>query len=310
MHHDTTLGPDDPRRLGDYAMLKRLGQGGQGVVYLARSGQGELVTVKLLRGGWAASQRARTRFVKEAAAARRVAAPHTARMLEARVTGDRPYIVSEYVDGPSLQQLVDQEGPLAGVPLRKLALRTAGALSAIHRAEIVHRDFKPGNVLLGAGGAKVIDFGIARALDSATPMTTSPIGTPAYMSPEQIEEEPVGPQSDVFAWGATMVFAATGRPPFGLGPSAAVMRRVTERAPDLGELKGPLRDLVERCLDKNPAARPSASQLLRDLRADAKPAPETKPERIPAYRWRMMVALALVVGIGFALGVLLPAGNS
>jgi serine/threonine protein kinase len=305
---DTSLGPDDPRRLGDYTLIRRLGEGGQGVVFLARDGDGALVTVKLLRGGWAASQRARARFVKEAAVAQRVAAPHTARLIDAKVTGDRPYIVSEFVEGSSLQQVVRDEGPLTGGRLRGLALRTAGALTAIHRADVVHRDLKPANVVLGPDGAKVIDFGIARALDGATPMTTSPVGTPAYMSPEQIEDEPVGPPADVFAWGATMVFAATGRPPFGSGSNAAVMRRIAERAPDLGDLRGPLRDLVERCLDKNPAARPTAPQLLRSLRANARPAPKPKPRRIPAYRWRMMVALAVVIGIGFVLGVLLPAG--
>jgi serine/threonine protein kinase len=304
---DIRLGPDDPERLGDYALIKRLGEGGQGVVYLARSGEGGLVTVKLLRGGLTASHRARTRFVKEADAARRVSAPHTARVLDAEVTGDRPYIVSEFVDGPSLQQIVERDGPLTGARLRRVAVRTAAALAAIHRAGIVHRDFKPGNILLGPDGAKVIDFGIARALDSVTPLTTFPVGTPAYMSPEQIEDEPVGPPADVFAWAATMVFAATGRPPFGSGSNAAVMRRVAERAPDLGELKGPLRDLVELCLDKNPVARPTAPQLLRSLRADARPAPKPTPKRIPAYRWRMMIALALVIAAGFVLGVLLPA---
>jgi serine/threonine protein kinase len=221
------------------------------------------------------------------------------------VTGDRPYIVSEFIEGPSLQHVVQDRGPLTGAQLRKVALRTAAALDAIHEAGIVHRDFKPGNVLLGPEGAKVIDFGVARVLDSA-PVTTGPVGTPAYMSPEQIEEEPVGPSSDVFAWGSTMVFAATGRPPFGFGSGPAVMRRVTERAPDLGDLKGPLRELAERCLDKNPPARPTARQIIRALRADAGPRPKPKPKKIPAYRWRMMVALAAVIVLGFLVGVLLP----
>jgi serine/threonine protein kinase len=126
------------------------------------------------------------------------------------------------------------------------------------------------------------------------------------MSPEQIEDEPVGPPADVFAWGATLVFAATGKPPFGTGPSAAVMRRVTSRSPDLGDLDGPLRDLALRCLDKNPAARPTAPQLVRMLRDDARPAAKPKPDRIPRYRWRMMVALAVVIPLGFALGILVP----
>ncbi|TDD82463.1 serine/threonine protein kinase [Actinomadura rubrisoli] len=286
-------------------MLGRLGEGGQGVVYLGRDADGDLVTVKLLRGGVAAGQRARSRFVKEADAAQQVAGRHTARVLDADVTGDRPYIVSEFVEGPSLQHVVEDRGPLPPPRLRKLALRTAGALAAIHRAGIVHRDFKPGNVLLGPDGAKVIDFGIARTTGAdATPMTTGPVGTPAYMAPEQIEDEPVGPPADVFAWAATMVFAATGRPPFGTGPSAAVMRRVTSRRPDLGELEGPLRELAARCLDKNPAARPTARQLVRALRDGQAPAPKPRPKRIPRYRWRMMIALALVVSAGFTLGIL------
>ncbi|MFC9976070.1 serine/threonine-protein kinase [Spirillospora sp. NPDC127200] len=298
------LGPDDPDVVGGYTLLGRLGEGGQGVVYLGRDSGGGLVTVKLLRGGAAAAQRARSRFVKEAAAARQVTGRHTARILDADVTGDRPYIVSEFVEGPSLQHVVADRGPLPTPRLRKVALRTAGALAAVHRAGIVHRDFKPGNVLLGPDGAKVIDFGIAQMAD-ATPLTTGPVGTPAYMAPEQIEDEPVGPPADVFAWGATMVYAATGRPPFGTGSNAAVMRRVTSRRPDLGDMEGPLRELVARCLDKNPAARPTARQLVRALRDDMVPAPKPKPTRIPPYRWRMMVALAGVVVAGFMLGVLI-----
>ncbi|GAA4230282.1 hypothetical protein GCM10022254_24750 [Actinomadura meridiana] len=297
------LGPEDPRGLGGYTLLGRLGEGGQGVVYLGRDGDGELVTVKLLRGGGAAGERARKRFVKEADAALRVSGRHTARVLDADMTGDRPYIVSEYVEGPALQQIVEDRGPLPEPKLHKLALRTAAALAAVHRAGIVHRDFKPGNVLLGPDGAKVIDFGIARLAD-ATPVTTGPIGTPAYMAPEQIEDEPVGPPADVFAWGATLVFAATGRPPFGTGPSAAVMRRVTSRRPDLGDLDGPLRDLAARCLDKNPAARPTAPQIVRALREGRGPMPKPRPTQIPRYRWRMMVALGAVVIVGFVLGML------
>ncbi|WP_307797161.1 serine/threonine-protein kinase [Actinomadura barringtoniae] len=301
---DTPLGPDDPSRLGGYRLLGRLGEGGQGVVYLGRDEDGELVTVKLLRGGTAATERARSRFIKEADLALRVSGRHTARVLDADVTGDRPYIVSEFVEGPSLQHVVEDTGPLPAPRLRKVALRTAGALAAIHRAGIVHRDFKPGNVLLGPDGAKVIDFGIARTPD-ATPITTGPVGTPGYMAPEQIEDEPVGPPADVFAWGATMVYAATGRPPFGTGSSAAVMRRVTSSRPDLGDMQGQLRELVARCLDKNPAARPTGPQLVRALRDGQSPAPKPKPKRIPRYRWRMMVALAAVVAAGFLMGVLL-----
>ncbi|MGI5321847.1 serine/threonine-protein kinase [Actinomadura nitritigenes] len=305
--HERPLRPGDPRSIGGYRLLGRLGEGGQGVVYLGRDGDDRLVTVKVLRGGLDAGQRARSRFVKEAEAARKVAGRHTARVLDADVTGDRPYIVSEFVEGPPLQRVVDEDGPLPAPQLRKVALRTAGALAAIHRAGIVHRDFKPANVVLGPDGAKVIDFGIARAADALArtePLTTSPVGTPGYMAPEQIEDEPVGPPADVFAWGAAMVFAATGRPPFGSGPSAAVMRRVTSRPPDLGDMEGPLRELAARCLDKNPAARPTAPQLVRALREGQGPAPKPRPTRIPRYRWRMMLALAAVIIAGFVLGVL------
>ncbi|WP_236008686.1 serine/threonine-protein kinase [Actinomadura physcomitrii] len=305
--HERPLRSGDPRSIGGYRLLGRLGEGGQGVVYLGRDGDDRLVTVKVLRGGLDAGQRARSRFVKEAEAARKVTGRHTARVLDADVTGDRPYIVSEFVEGPTLQRVVHEDGPLPAPQLRKVALRTAGALAAIHRAGIVHRDFKPANVVLGPDGAKVIDFGIARAADALArtePLTTSPVGTPGYMAPEQIEDEPVGPPADVFAWGAAMVFAATGRPPFGSGPSAAVMRRVTSRPPDLGDMDGPLRDLAARCLDKNPAARPTAPQLVRALREGRGPAPRPRPTRIPRYRWRMMLALAAVIIAGFVLGIL------
>ncbi|GAB3676164.1 hypothetical protein GCM10027589_46320 [Actinocorallia lasiicapitis] len=299
---EAPLRPDDPRRVGRYWLLGRLGEGGQGVVYLGRAGEGELVTVKLLRGGSGATARARARFVKEADAARKVAAPQTARILDAQLTGERPYIVSEYIEGPTLQDVVAREGALSGDRLLRVGLRTAAALAAIHRAGVVHRDFKPANVVLGPKGAKVIDFGIARSFDAETPLTTHPVGTPAYMSPEQIEDDPIGPAVDVFAWGATMVYAATGRPPFGRGPAAAVMRRITDREPDLGDLEGSLRGMVARCLAKEPAARPSAAELARFLRDELKP-PPPKPKKVPRYRSRMIYALVLVAVLGFTLGL-------
>ncbi|MEO3783366.1 serine/threonine-protein kinase [Actinocorallia sp. B10E7] len=302
--HDAPLRPGDPRRVGGYTLTGRLGEGGQGVVYLARDREGAVVTVKLLKGGGSAGAKARGRFTKEAEAARRVQVPQVARILDARVTGDRPFIVSEFVRGRTLQEVVAAEGPLRGAELRKVALRTAAGLAAIHKAEIVHRDFKPGNVVLGPRGAKVIDFGVARLLDGDTPITSHPVGTPAYMSPEQIEDLPVGPKSDVFSWGATMVYAATGRPPFGGGTNAAVMRRITDREPDLGALRGSLRGLVARCLDKEPAARPTAAEIARFLRAEAAPAAR-KSAKVPRYRSNMIIALGVVMALGFTVGLLL-----
>lgn len=291
------LDTHDPRRLGDYALDRRLGEGGQGVVYLARSKGGELVALKVLHHGW--SKSARARFLKEAAAARRVTSPHTARLIDADVSGDRPYIVSEYVNGPSLQHVVEESGPLRGEQLHRLAVRTAMALAEIHRAGIVHRDVKPGNIVIGPRGAKVIDFGIAKALDSATPVTTHPLGTPAYMAPEQVEGDPATRATDMFAWGAAIVFAATGKPPFGTGPDAAVLRRITERPPDLGSLDGKLGRLVADCLEKSPRERPTATVVVKELR---RPAPKG-----PRRSRRLMLALVLVGLAGFMIGVLLPA---
>lgn len=303
--HDAPLRPGDPRRVGGYTLTGRLGEGGQGVVYLARDREGAVVTVKLLKGGSSAGAKARGRFTKEAAAARRIQAPQVARILDARVTGERPYIVSEFVRGRTLQEAVASDGPLRGAELHKVALRTAVALTAIHKAEVVHRDFKPGNVVLGPRGAKVIDFGVARLLDGDTPVTSHPVGTPAYMSPEQIEDLPVGPKSDVFSWGAAMVYAATGRAPFGGGTNAAIMRRITDREPDLGALRGSLRGLVARCLDKEPEARPTAAEIARFLRAEAVAPAGRARGKVPRYRSNMIIAVGVVMVLGFAVGLLL-----
>ncbi|MEO3876414.1 protein kinase [Nonomuraea sp. B12E4] len=259
------LTSSDPKRLGDLELLGRLGAGGQGVVYLATDSAGTRVAVKWLRQDQANDAVNVGRFLREAEVARSVAPFCTAAVLGTGVEQDRPYIVSEFVEGLSLQQTVRRDGPRAGAALDRLAIGTATALAAIHQAEIVHRDFKPANVILGADGPRVIDFGIARALSATSTFSNTPVGTPAYMSPEQINGAAVGPASDMFSWAGTMVFASCGQAPFGDGPLQPLINRVFTAEPDLGRLDGPLRDVVRRCLAKDPAERPTAEQAIRML---------------------------------------------
>ncbi|WP_061291763.1 serine/threonine-protein kinase [Herbidospora cretacea] len=257
----TPLDPDDPRSLGDYRLTGRLGEGGQGVVYLGTAPSGLPVAVKLLRG---ADDGVRHALSRELSALRNVAPFCTARVLAADVAGRRPYVVSEYVDGPSLQERVTSAGPLTGGELERLAVGTATALAAIHAAGVVHRDLKPGNVLLGPDGPRVVDFGIARPSESDT-ITGGLIGTPAYMAPEQIAGRPASAASDVFAWGVTIIFAATGRAAFGANSVASVLHRIMTVDPDVSDVPSPLRELVTRCVAKDPASRPTARDVLLTL---------------------------------------------
>ncbi|WP_084960386.1 serine/threonine-protein kinase [Thermoactinospora rubra] len=266
------LAADDPRRLGAYDIVARLGEGGQGVVFLGRGASGEQVAVKLLHPGLVADPEARNRFLREVAVAQRVARFSTAPVLHADLSGSQPYIVSEYVPGPSLRELVQREGPRRGAALERIAISTATALAAIHRAGILHRDFKPANVLMGPEGPVVIDFGVARALDSPGLTATGlAMGTPAYLAPEQLTGAPITEAADVFAWGVTIVYAATGKPAFGADTIPAVMHRILHQDPDLDGLDGPLRDLVTACLAKNPTQRPTADELV--VRLTGQPVP-------------------------------------
>jgi serine/threonine protein kinase len=268
------LRPEDPTTLGDYTLTARLGEGGQGTVYLGTDPSGTPVAVKLLQARLSSSTRARSNFEKELAAAKRVDPFCTARILSADVVGQVPYIVSEFIPGPSLRDAVRDEGPRTGDALMRLAIGTATALTAIHQAGILHRDFKPANVIMGPDGARVIDFGIARAVDESSSVTSQIVGTPAYMAPEQLQPgRPLGPALDMFAWGATIAFAASGRPPFGNDSVGLVINRIVNGTPDLTGLSGPLLEVVRSCLDKDPARRPAARQvLLRLLGHDDQPA--------------------------------------
>ncbi|MFB4304009.1 protein kinase [Actinomadura sp. NTSP31] len=259
------LQPGDPRRLGSYEIVDRLGEGGQGVVYAGVDASGNRAAIKLLRADLSGDAAARNRFVREAQAAKQVARFCTAQVLEADVAGDQPYIASEYVPGPSLYKQLTETGPITGAALDRLAIGTATALVAIHQAGIVHRDFKPHNVIMAPDGPRVIDFGIARALDTGQTNATKAIGTPSYMAPEQVAGATLTEAVDVWAWATTMVFAATGHPPFGDDTVVAVINRVMNEPPYLEGVPADLHRLVAACLVKEPERRPTAQQLMMAL---------------------------------------------
>ncbi|GAA0419290.1 hypothetical protein Acor_28990 [Acrocarpospora corrugata] len=244
-------------------MVKHLGEGSQGTVFLGESPDGGQVAIKIMHHCLAADPHVRNRFQREAEIAASVATFSTARVLETGFAEDRPYIISEYVPGPSLEELVDKDGPRTGGGLERLAVTTLTALASIHSAGVVHRDFKPGNVIMGPEGPVVIDFGIALALDTAG--TTEPAGTPAYMSPEQFADQAIAAASDMFSWAGTMVYAATGRPAFSESTVPATLNAIFHAEPDLSGIPEPLAQLVAACLAKDPAARPSAVEVLCDL---------------------------------------------
>ncbi|WP_263104046.1 serine/threonine-protein kinase, partial [Kitasatospora sp. DSM 101779] len=254
------LGAADPTRVGGYRLLRRLGAGGMGRVYLGRTAGGRTVAVKVVRGELADDPEFRARFRQEVAAARLVGGRWTAPVLDADTEGDQPWVASGYVAGPSLDAAVRRHGPLPVPAVHTLGAALAEALEQVHALGLVHRDVKPSNVLLALDGPRLIDFGIARALDAATALTRSGyvVGSPGYLSPEQAAGEPAGPAGDVFSLGAVLAFAATGTAPFGEGVSAAVLLyRVLHEEPDLAGITGPLHEAVRACLHKDAADRPT-----------------------------------------------------
>jgi hypothetical protein len=283
------LRADDPATLGPYTMVSRLGEGGMGSVFLAHDPSGRPVAVKMIRRDLADDPDFRRRFRGEVERARQVPPFCTAEVLDADPDHEMPYLVVEYVDGPSLATVLDQRGPLTPSNLHGVAIGVATALTAIHGAGVVHRDLKPNNVLLAPGSPKVIDFGIARWVDGATANTrpNQLMGTVPYMAPERFDGEPdrsLGPAADIFAWGAVVVVAGTGRTPFTGETPAAVAMRIVTAEPDLGTLHGPLRDLVVQCLAKDPAQRPTARGLLDELLAGKRHNLAAALARQPALR--------------------------
>jgi hypothetical protein len=251
-----------PRTLGPYRLQDRLGEGGMGVVHLARDPEGRPVAVKVLHPAGTEGVNARRRLAREVETMRRVRSPYVAEVLDADVTGEYPYIVTRFVPGPTLDEMVRGRGPLSGQGLRRLAYGMAEALTAIHAAGVVHRDLKPGNVMLTDDRPIVIDFGIAQTGD-ATRLTQTGLvmGTPGYLAPEVIEGQPSSPASDIHSWGSTMAFAATGHLPFGGGSYETIFYRIVSGRADLTGVPAPLVPLIAAALARDPSHRPSASWL-------------------------------------------------
>ncbi|MFF7164575.1 serine/threonine-protein kinase [Streptomyces sp. NPDC008086] len=272
------LGVDEPTAVGPYRLLGRLGSGGMGRVYLGRSAGGRTVAVKIVHPHFALDEEFRARFRREVEAARRVGGAWTAPVLDADPEAPVPWVATGYAAGPSLAAAVADSGALPAHSVRALGAGLAEALAAVHELGLVHRDVKPSNVLLTLDGPVLIDFGIARATDGTASLTSTgvSIGSPGYMSPEQIIGKGITGAADVFSLGAVLAYAATGRPPFSGDSSAALLYKVVHEEPELGppdgapdgSLGGEVRELVEACLAKDPGARPTPAELARRLAPD------------------------------------------
>ena len=260
------LEPGDPTKVGKYQILGRLGSGGMGRVFLARSPGGRRVAVKLIRSELAGQADFRARFAREVRAAGRVSGAFTAPVIDSDPNASQPWLVTAYIEGPSLGDAVGTHGPMSADTVVALAAGLAEGLEAIHAAGIVHRDLKPSNVVLADDGPRIIDFGIARAADST--WRTGPanvIGSPGFMSPEQAEGRECGPPSDIFSLGAMLTYAATGEAPFGSGPPEALLYRVVHGQPMTNRIPAQLRPIIASCLVKDPQQRPTTGGLLADI---------------------------------------------
>jgi eukaryotic-like serine/threonine-protein kinase len=256
----------DPRQVGRYSLLGRLGSGGMGQVFLGRSPGGRYVAVKLIRAELAQDADFRTRFAREVAAARRVSGIFTAPVVDADANCDRPWLVTAYVPGPSLADLVQDQGPMPARSVLDLAGGVAEGLAAIHAAGVVHRDLKPSNILLAPDGPRIIDFGISRPADATSlTRTGSIVGSPGFMSPEQVEGYPIGPASDIFSLASSVTFAASGEGPFGDAAPTVLLYRIVHEMPCTDRLPWQLRSLIERSLAKDPSRRPTAEMFLSAL---------------------------------------------
>jgi hypothetical protein len=251
-----------PGQLGSYQLLRQIGEGGMGVVYLAQDPGGQAVALKVLRASVAGEPTARRRLAREVETMRRVRSPYVAEVIDADLAGDKPYIVTRHVPGRTLDQVVNESGPLPPAALLRLACGLADALAAVHAAGVVHRDLKPSNVMLLGEVPVVIDFGIAQGPDATRlTMTGMFMGTPGYLAPEVIEGQPSTEASDIHAWGATVAFAACGHPPFGTGAYEAIFYRIVNGQPDLARAPAAILPLLTAALATDPSRRPGAVQL-------------------------------------------------
>ncbi|MEO5874777.1 MAG: protein kinase [Streptosporangiaceae bacterium] len=290
----TPLGLGDPQGAGPYRFLARLGFGGMGVVYLARDpGSGEWIAIKTLRQVDLGNDDVRLRFEAEADCARQITSPRTARVLADGSREHPPYLVTEFIEGLPLPEVIEQRGPLQPDALHAVAIGMADALAAIHAAGFIHRDVKPSNVLLDESGPRLIDFGIARPLDAAGGLTQTGLlmGSPGWVAPERISGGQAVTASDIFGWGQLVAYAGTGRHPFGPGDPLALTERTMTLAPDLTGLTEPLRSLAHTALSKDPALRPTASALLASLLV---PRGEPTAEMAVATLWESSAHAGLV----------------
>jgi serine/threonine protein kinase len=310
--------------LGPYVLVQRLGTGGMGEVWQASSPDGQTVAVKVLPEGSLEDATARARFGREVAATQRVAHPRVQAVLDADADADRPWLATEMVEGRTLAQRVAEGGPLEGQELYELAAGLADALVAVHAAGVVHRDLSPANVVLGADGPVLVDFGIARFAEATTlTLPGTVVGTPAWMAPEQLRDDEASDAADVWSWAAVVAYAATGRPPARGSRPEVVMRRVLDGELDLDGLPAWLDPLVRRSLDPSPARRPTAdelaaaldpdrgpaalrTQVLESTRTTAAPAPPIPEPTTEGTRWGVLGARAAVLVAGLVVGLVAP----